>query len=134
MANSLVDDGVGALPEPTIIVASKDGTIGLDSIVQINNTLSAIFKRFNGRISWGGANQAAKTGNIDGQWITLTKTPSVADTEFTVPHGLKRTPVFVFSLIDKAGSVYASQYASWNSSNIYLKCSASSAAAVLALV
>ena len=132
--NIRIDDGVGAMPEPPPLVLGPDGKFDQAAILRVNNLLVQLFRRFNGFISFGGANQGAKAGNLDGQWIVIAATPSVADTEFALPHGLDHTPVFVFSLLDRAGTIYSSQYSSWSPTQIFLKCTAASSAAVILVV
>jgi hypothetical protein len=132
--NEKIKDGVGAFPEPSYIVPDKDGKIGSDALLLINNYFIGLSKKINGGISFGAMNQAAQTGNIDGQAIKFT-TPSVADTEFSIAHGLGRVPVFTFQFcINKNATIYASQYESWTKDTIKLKCSAATAEFILVLV
>ena len=64
--------------------------------------------------------------NINSYIATVSDTGS-ANSEFTVPHTLKRTPNGYFVISNtKNGTVYDGA-TSWTSTNIYLKCSAAAA-------
>lgn len=123
-----IDDGVGSLAMPKRVIA------GDQMVRDLNDSIATIVRYINGRVSFGSGDHATRSGNLDGQFIKSFLTPSVADTEFTVIHGLGRQPVFAFWMLDKAGTIYYSQYAGWNSTSVYLKCTASSATAHLLLV
>jgi hypothetical protein len=121
-----------AFSEPGPIRLAEDGKIGVEAITQLNSLIAAIAKRLNQGLSLGSGDQATQTGNIFGQWIEVTSTPSVADTEFQLPHGLGRTPVGYFvAKRDKAGTLYVSSAGSWNRDVVYFK---DSGAAVLLLI
>jgi hypothetical protein len=72
----------------------------------------------------------SRAGSLDAFTQVVADT-GTADTEFTVAHGLGRTPVgFIAIRIDRAGIVYDSGTA-WDGTNIKLKCSAANAAVTL---
>lgn len=81
-----------------------------------------------GNISFGSSTSNSDLSrNINGWWYTVT-TPSTANTQFTVPHGLQRIPIgFDLKRNNTSGVVYDSG-TTWTSSDIYLKCSVASAA------
>lgn len=124
-------DGIIAPPSP--IIRSIDGKINVESIVSINQTLAAVVKKINHGLSVGTAQAGSGVGNFRNQWLVFVS-PSVADEEFELPHGLKRTPIgFTTWFIDAAGIIYVSRYGSWNKERIFLKCSAGSASCVIEL-
>ena len=60
-----------------------------------------------------------KAGQFDARHVTVAS--GAADTEFTVAHGLDRTPVEAFVvLINEGGVVYRGTTA-WDGTNIYLR-------------
>ncbi len=64
--------------------------------------------------------------NFDAKTVSYTSN-AVADTQDTVAHGLGKTPIGVITVeIDKGGVVYKS--ASYNATNLFLKCSTASTA------
>lgn len=82
--------------------------------------MQRVFKVLRGNISYGNMNAGDTGRNIDGFPATAT-TPAVANTEFSVNHGLGRVPVG-FHVVNKDGStdVYKGTTA-WTSSKIFLK-------------
>lgn len=90
-------------------------------MTQLNSLIASIAKRLNQGISLGTGAQSTQTGNIFGQWIEWV-TPSVADTEFAVPHGLDKTPIGYFvAKRDKAGTLYVSSSGSWKKNVAFFK-------------
>lgn len=68
--------------------------------------------------------------NMFGSWVSYTSN-AVANTEDTVAHNLGLIPIgFLVFSIDKNGTVYKGPTA-WTTTNIFLKCSAASAAILL---
>lgn len=123
----------GKISEPGPIRMSTDGKIGIEALNQLNSYMAALVKAINRGLSRGTGANATLTGNLYGQFLEFT-TPSVANTEFEVPHGLGQLPIgFDPCLIDKAGILYTSSYGSWSDSMIYLKCSATSALCLIAI-
>lgn len=93
----------------------------------LNLFLQTLVRKINGLLSFGNGEHASQSGNLDGQWIRLT-TPSAANTEFSVPHGLGRTPVDYWQGGgDKAYRLYDSNKGGWNETTVYLKCDVASA-------
>lgn len=83
-----------------------------------------------GWVGLGDGSDGSRAGSLDAFTQVVADTGS-ADTEFTVAHGLGRTPVgFIVVRIDRAGIVYDSGSA-WDGTNIKLKCSAANAAVTL---
>ena len=116
-----IERGGGYLPEPQPIRASE-GKLTPQAVDTINGMFAAIVHVLNGNLTEGDGTAGSGTGNLYGQWIDVV-TPSVADTEFVVPHGLKRLAVGVLVVAkDKAAIVYDSNRGSWTRDKILLKC------------
>jgi hypothetical protein len=96
--------------------------------------LDQVTKALSANISFG-----STTGNTDGEqntegWKATGTTPAVANTEFTVAHGLGRVPMgFIVLLIDKAGIIYKGATA-WTDTDIFLKCNVASVAYYIFIV
>ena len=80
----------------------------------------------NGQVSFGAT---LKNNELDRN-IFCSKasgtTPGVANTEFSVTHGLKRIPITFFGHTDNGGVLYKSTTA-WSSTTIFLKCTTATA-------
>jgi hypothetical protein len=121
----LVQTGVGLVEEPQA-VQLKNGTLTPAAVNEIVGKLRSLAFTVNA-ISFGDGSQAGKAGNLDAQYIT-TLTPTVANTEFQIDHGLKRLVIGVVPVLtDKAAHVYASNTGSWTDASILLKCDVASA-------
>ncbi len=115
-------------------IRTEGGKLTDTALAVINSVFAAFALKLNGRISFGDGAQSAWTGNVDGEIREFT-TPGVADTEFTVDHGLKRVPIgFLVINCDKAGTLYASRPYGWNKDAIYMKHSATSALMKIVLI
>lgn len=124
-------DGIIAPPPP--IKFNDDGTINVQSVVTLNQVISDLIKHINSGLSTGNGTDGGQTGNTQNQWLSFV-TPSVADTEFELPHGLQRTPVgFATYFVDAAAIVYISNYGSWTNKRILLKCDSVSTSCVILL-
>jgi len=120
-----VERGDGYLPEPQSIRA-PEGKLTPQAVEYLNSMIAAIVHLVNGNLTFGDGTASSGTGNFYGQWIDLV-TPSVANTEFVVPHGLKRLVVAVeVGIQDKAAIMYASNRGSWTRDKILLKCDTAS--------
>jgi hypothetical protein len=114
--------GMGDIPP----IALQDGKMSGPTAAYLTSALRNIIAKFNGGISLGSGDSGYRAGNIDAQYIDV-YTPSVADTEFTVPHGLGRKPIgYDIVRRDKAAIVYDSSGGSWNDTTLYLKCNVAS--------
>ena len=81
-------------------------------------------------LALGDATDGSTVGELNAKYQVVADTGN-ADTEFTVAHGLGRTPVgFLVVNANKAGYVYDSGSA-WGSTNILLKASAANMAITL---
>lgn len=68
--------------------------------------------------------------NIDGVYVAV-QTPAMANVEFVVPHNLNRVPTgFDIKRINAACNIY-DDGTTWTTTNIYLKCSATSVNVIL---
>ena len=114
--------GMGDIPP----ISLQDGKMSGPTASYLTSSLRNIIAKFNGGISLGTGDSGYRAGNIDAQYIDVF-TPSVADTEFTVPHGLGRKPIgYEVVRRDKAAIVYDSSGGSWSDSTLYLKCNTAS--------
>lgn len=86
----------------------------------VTRTLEKMYKILRGNISYGNLTPVDTARNVDGYPATAI-TPGVANTEFSVAHGLNRVPVG-FHVVTKNGAcdVYQSTTA-WTNKLIYLK-------------
>lgn len=121
--------GIGALTRINPIKANTEANI-VAAIAALFAAVNTIIDAVNGRISLGDATSFAWTGNLDAveiEWVT----PSVANTEFAIPHLLGRIPVRAErTRADRACDVYDSGTA-WTKDQIYLKCSVAGALVLL---
>jgi len=118
----IIKTGEGAFAIPGPIRLTKDGKIGIEALNQLNSLISAVAKTLNEGISLGTGDQGTLAGNLRAQYIEVI-TPTIADTEFVVPHGLGRRAIgYDISKIDKGGIVYVSSAGSWSSTLAYFKC------------
>jgi hypothetical protein len=123
----------GLLAPPASIRLGHDGKIGPGAIVAINQTLAAIVNHINKGLSIGTSQAGTQTGNFQNQWLVFTS-PSGANTEFELPHGLGRVPIgFTVWFVNKGAVVYASNFGSWNKERILLKCNTATTEVVLEL-
>lgn len=116
------DAGMGDIPP----IALEQGKMSGVTAAYLTASLRTIIAKFNGGISFGNGQSGYRAGNIDAQYIDVF-TPSVADTEFAVPHGLGRKPIgYDVVRRDLACSVYDSSGGSWGNDIMFLKCSVGS--------
>lgn len=120
--NTRLPSLVGNIPDPPRLIPSEDGKIPASLISKFNTFLSDVITAINGRLSMGNGTQSTRSGNIDGQWITFT-TPSVSDTQFTLPHGLGRRPTgYTIWRRNDYAELKDSNVGGWDERNLYLKC------------
>lgn len=126
MALKPVDEkGVGHLGPPPVLRLDSDGKISAIMLSALNKFLALVVSKIN-LLSFGDGSQGSRGGNTDSQWRDWVS-PSAANTQFMVPHGLDRVPVGVFvGDQDRAGSVYSVNKAGWGPSQIFLKTSVGS--------
>lgn len=116
-----IPNGVGMVGAPPLLQLS-DGEVTDELISILTLFQQSIVRKLNGRLSWGNGDHATQSGNIDGQWVEVV-TPSVANTEFVVPHGLGRVPSgYLVMRRSQVAELYDSNIGGWNDRNIYLKC------------
>lgn len=90
-------------------------------------TLERVHKILRGNVSYGNLTITDEGRNVDGWPVTGVVTPAVADTTFSVTHGLGRIPVgFHVMSKNKAVDVYESGVA-WTNTTISLKASVATA-------
>ncbi|MCE5199812.1 MAG: hypothetical protein ABFD54_08895 [Armatimonadota bacterium] len=96
---------------------------------QVLQATAADAARFK-QLAMGDGSDGSLAGGLDAIYQNYT-TNATPDTEDTIAHGLGRTPVgFVVVSIDKAGMVYKGVTA-WDGTNLYLKCSITSASVTI---
>lgn len=127
---TLIEDGHGAIGTlPDIVL--KEGKMTEQMALTLSGKLQEMIRQFNGRISIGSGLSGHRAGNLDAQYIDVV-VPSVANTEFIVPHGLGRKPVgYILTRQDRAVVVYDSSAGSWSDSLIYLKANVADATVTL---
>jgi hypothetical protein len=120
-----IENGVGLMAPSPVLKLEEDGSLSSIMLSLLNRFLQEIVRKIN-TLSLGDGSQGSRSGNLDGQyrdWIS----PSAANTQFSVPHGLDRVPVGYFVVRqDRAGDVYTSNEAGWGPSQIFLKTSVGS--------
>ena len=122
----LLHPGTDRITTPGPLKVGEDGKIGVAGVEAVNLFLSSVVSKMNGNLTLGNGAHGTWAGNFYWQWIEFTS-PSVADTEFTVPHGLDKVPQgFISVFQDKAGSLYVSSYGSWGKDLAYMKDSGAS--------
>lgn len=132
MAGERKEPVAGMVDEPGTIQL-QEGKITAQVAAYMSQVLLSVVKKINGMLSLGDGTSYSWSGNVDGQWIQIV-TPSVANTEMIVRHGLKRLPVEVFTgTPDKAASFYSDRR-SWTTEELRLKCDVASATVNLWLV
>lgn len=93
----------------------------------VTKTLQRTYRILRGNVSYGSLVPKDDSRNIDGWPVTGVVTPAVADTAFSVTHGLRRVPVGFHVLSkNKAVDIYESGVA-WTTTTISLKASVASA-------
>ena len=127
MATRSLKPAIGdKLAQAAKIVLDAGGGLSAQVINSINQFQENVVRKVNGRISFGTGAQSTWAGNIYGQWVEFT-TPSSADVEFVVDHGLNSVPFARFvGRQDTGAHLYDSNINSWGPDKIYLKCSEAS--------
>lgn len=122
------------LADPPRLVPTEDGRLPAALVAKLDGFLNDVITALNGRISFGDGYQASRSGNIDGQWITFT-TPSVAHTQFKVPHDLGRRPTgYRPWRQDNYGQLKDSNIGGWDERSLYLKCDTGSVTFLILVV
>lgn len=113
------------LASPPRIIADEDGKLSAELLVQLQSYLEELQTHVNS-VSLGSGAQGTKAGHLNAQIVEFTA-PSVADTQFTVAHGLGVTPTMVFvGRNDRAGELYDANPGGWGPRNIFFKSSVGS--------
>lgn len=125
--NTRTKPGVGWISRLAELKLNQDGKVSETTVQYLYGVIDNFIKRFNGYISFGDGVNGSWAGNVDAQYITVV-TPSSANTEFEVVHGLDRVPIGYDVLRkDKAADIYDDGGGDWGPDIMFLKCSASSA-------
>lgn len=127
---TMIDDRdamVGDFPD----IAAEDGKLTGVLSGALTQAIKAVIRKLNGLISLGTGATGHRAGNLDAQYIDIL-TPSVANTEFPVPHGLGRL-VIGYDVVrkDRAVDIYDSNFGSWNPELLLLKATVASASVKL---
>lgn len=126
------EDGVFAPPPP--IRLNTDGTINVESLVALNLILGGLITHINKGLSLGDGTNGSQMGNLFGQWLSFV-TPSSANVEFEMPHGLGVAPFgWIPVFTDGDGVLKASNYGSWNSSRVLFKHGGTSVSMIIGLI
>ena len=124
---TIIEDGTGIVGAISDIKLTDEGKLSEQAVTLLVSVVKSISQRLNGRLTLGTGVTGHRAGNMDGQWITVL-TPGVANTEFTVPHGLGRLAVgYLVVDKDRAADIYSFDKGSWDSSIMILKCSVADA-------
>lgn len=119
---TILETGLGQLGMPPSLKVDADGRIGVMLLQSLTTFLQAVIRRVNA-LSLGDGQPGTRAGNVDAQYIGLIS-PSAADEQFSVPHGLERVPAgFLVVRQDKAGNVYTSNLGGWGPRQIFLRTS-----------
>jgi hypothetical protein len=104
-------------------------------ITLLYDKVQELITRVSGLISFGNAVDGSWSGDVNGQYREVTF-PVAANTQYRIEHGLNRIPVFFIVQAEGIGLVYAddSDRASWNKTEIYLKCNVGSVKVKLLIV
>lgn len=106
-------------------IKQDEGKLTQQAVDDLSATMIQLIDKINGGLSHG-SGVTGHQGNFDEQFIDHL-TPSVADTEFAVPHGLGRLPVGVeVARTDQYCRVKDSSSGSWDDKVLYLKCDVAS--------
>lgn len=123
----------GHVAEP-VEVPIVEGQLTEAGVTALNSFMRTVAATLNGGLSFGDGTQSTRLGNFRGHTIEFV-TPSVADTEFEVPHGLKEIPVGRLILDqDKAGTLYASRRGAWSKTRVFFRCDVASVTFLIGLV
>lgn len=126
MARPIIEEGAGFIREIFPTNPDPRGLLTGAMFQNVRRVFQALLSRVNGRLSLGSTTDAARSGNLDAQYRVVV-TPSVANTEFLVDHGLGRVPVgYIVVDRDAAAHVYSSLRTTWTSTVLKLKCSGTS--------
>lgn len=118
-----IDVFIGDLAPLTL---DEKGNLSEQQVSNLSTVVRDVIIKVNGGISHGTGNTGHR-GNLD-EAFTEVITPSVADTEFAVPHTLGRLPqAYHIVRANKSAIVYDSSSGSWTDTLIYLKCNVASA-------
>jgi hypothetical protein len=124
---------VGQIPGP-LQLPIVEGKLTPAAVATLVSQMEAITNAVNGGISFGDGRQSTQLGNIDGQTVEFV-TPSVADTEFEVPHGLGRVPIGRIVLAQNGdGFLKDSNRGGWNKHHLFFKCSEAGVTFLVGLV
>lgn len=116
---SIRENGFGFIPDQGRITKEKDGTISEAAIGRIYTQLRLITEILNGGLELRSGGALGRVGNFNAQLLEAT-TPSSANQKFTMPHSLDRQPSnYMVAFQNKAGSVYAMEFASWTKSSVF---------------
>lgn len=124
----------GMISDPPRLVPTEDGKLPASVVSKLNAFLTDVITAINGRISFGDGYQASRSGNIDGQWITFTA-PSVADTQFEIPHDLGRRPTgYSVWRRDDYALLKDANVGGWDEKRIYMKSNTGGATYLILLI
>ena len=115
-------------------VTLTDGKLTEAQTAFIYSSLRELVRSFNGRISFGDGTNSTQSGNIDGQ----TKEHFFADanTDYEIPHGLKRVPIGILTLdvnVDDA-VIRGNTRGDWSTTRLFLRSSKAATTALFIVV
>lgn len=81
-----------------------------------------ILQGLNKGISYGNGTNTDENQNMDGWHSGPVLTPAVAGTQFTMAHGLGRTPIGYHLIFgDQAGFLWAANTGAWSATQVFFK-------------
>jgi hypothetical protein len=120
----------------------NDGKLSVVSIKAIFSFMRQVAMRFNNGISWGTGELGMRAGNVNGYTVVM-QTPSTANEEFRVGHGLKRVAIgahVIYQYLNPKtsgateGILLVSRPESWGVDHCYFKFTGKSAVLRFVLV
>jgi hypothetical protein len=126
-------DGVGMIGQLPPIQLTKDGRLTNQAMLSVYSALTAAIRVLNGFVSFGSGQQAAQTGNFDGQW--LEHYFKNANEEQEIPHGLKRKAIaYEICAKDKFCDICEVNRGSWDENTIRLKSTVAGATVLIQVI
>ena len=131
--SSRIRNGVGMLADMPPI-ALTEGKLTEQQATFLSDSVRGIIRSLNGQLSFGDGRTSTQSGNIDGQ--TKEHYFSAANTDYEIPHGLKRVPIGIIVLdVNVDGAVVRGNlHGDWSSSRLFLRCSQAATTALFVVV
>lgn len=117
-----IETGLGHIADPGNI-ETVDGKLTEQAAAALSSFVLDVVAAINGNLSLGDDTPGSRMGNLDARRVEFFFT--LANTEYAIPHPLKRVPSGCPVLEqDAAASFYVSRRAAWTDTQFYMKSSA----------